>query len=247
VGGGAKGSIEVEAFRRHVEAVARGRDGVRGFNWLDDRPTADIGDDVWALFTFDDGYRDNFEFAAPILEDAGMRAVFFVTSGFVEGEVDITRNFRYYHGLEAMSWDNVHELGSRGHAIGLHGHKHVSLRRLNQGDVRREIERSIDLLRERTAFSTDLFALPFGQPEDWPDVGAFSWRDFGIRHIFTTENRRADLGRIDSTTPSAVWIPRISVDPDDDVRLLVAKIHGRSDYAAYVQRARGYYRRWRNS
>jgi peptidoglycan/xylan/chitin deacetylase (PgdA/CDA1 family) len=34
--------------------------------------------------TFDDGYRDNYEIAAPILEAAGVRATFFVTTGFVE-------------------------------------------------------------------------------------------------------------------------------------------------------------------
>ncbi len=34
--------------------------------------------------TFDDGYRDNFEIAAPILEAAGVRATFFVTTGFVQ-------------------------------------------------------------------------------------------------------------------------------------------------------------------
>ena len=34
--------------------------------------------------TFDDGYWDNFEIAAPILEQHGVRATFFVTSGFLQ-------------------------------------------------------------------------------------------------------------------------------------------------------------------
>jgi peptidoglycan/xylan/chitin deacetylase (PgdA/CDA1 family) len=34
--------------------------------------------------TFDDGYADNFEVAAPILEVHGLRGTFFITSGFVE-------------------------------------------------------------------------------------------------------------------------------------------------------------------
>ena len=35
--------------------------------------------------TFDDGYADNARIAAPLLEEAGLRATFFVTTGFVGG------------------------------------------------------------------------------------------------------------------------------------------------------------------
>ncbi len=36
--------------------------------------------------TFDDGYRDNAEIAAPLLEGAGLEATFFVTTGFIDGK-----------------------------------------------------------------------------------------------------------------------------------------------------------------
>lgn len=39
-----------------------------------------------ACVTFDDGYRDNFRYAAPALEACGLRGTFFVTTGFVEGQ-----------------------------------------------------------------------------------------------------------------------------------------------------------------
>lgn len=40
-----------------------------------------------ACVTFDDGYRDNFTYASPILKAHGFRATFYVTTGFVEGAV----------------------------------------------------------------------------------------------------------------------------------------------------------------
>src|SRR5207245_2235433 len=38
-----------------------------------------------ALIAFDDGYRDNFDLALPILADLGAPAAFFLTSGFIGG------------------------------------------------------------------------------------------------------------------------------------------------------------------
>ncbi len=40
-----------------------------------------------AILSFDDGYRDNFTIALPILERHGMRAVFFVATGYLEGDM----------------------------------------------------------------------------------------------------------------------------------------------------------------
>ncbi len=39
------------------------------------------------LVTFDDGYRDNFELAFPVLRALGVRATFFVTTGFLDDRV----------------------------------------------------------------------------------------------------------------------------------------------------------------
>lgn len=77
--------IHPQLFTRHLESMARVyrlvslREAVEGF--LAGRGWPERG----LAITFDDGYANNLEVAAPILRRLGVPATFFVTAGFVEG------------------------------------------------------------------------------------------------------------------------------------------------------------------
>jgi peptidoglycan/xylan/chitin deacetylase (PgdA/CDA1 family) len=74
-------SATVEEFERQVAHLARDCEVIG----LDDAPAAlraRRGRRV--LVTFDDGYRDNFELAFPVLRAAGLPAAFFLTTGFLD-------------------------------------------------------------------------------------------------------------------------------------------------------------------
>ncbi len=49
--------------------------------WMAGEPLPDCA----AAITFDDGYANNADIAAPLLQSAGLPATFFVTSGFIDG------------------------------------------------------------------------------------------------------------------------------------------------------------------
>ena len=74
-------SATAEGFERHVEHLARGCDVIG----LNDVPAA-LGTRRGrrVLVTFDDGYRDNFELAFPVLRAAGVPAAFFLATGFLD-------------------------------------------------------------------------------------------------------------------------------------------------------------------
>jgi peptidoglycan/xylan/chitin deacetylase (PgdA/CDA1 family) len=113
--------------------------------------------------TFDDGYRDNVTVAAPILQELGLPACFFVTTGFVGSTVTPWWDQRQGIDSEWMSWAEVRALRCSGFEIGAHTRTHVDLCKAEGADAVSEIRGSrLDLERELREPIT-LFSYPFGR------------------------------------------------------------------------------------
>ncbi|HMN28169.1 MAG TPA: polysaccharide deacetylase family protein, partial [Caldilineaceae bacterium] len=69
------------------------------------------------ILTFDDGYRDNYENAFPLLVAHEMKATFFIVTDFIDAQRP-----------EYLSWEMVRAMYAAGMSIESHGRNHVSLR-----------------------------------------------------------------------------------------------------------------------
>lgn len=76
--------IPTEVFRAQVQWLANHCHIMPVNKALIELEAGNTLDRPLVAITFDDGYVDNFEVAAPILEEHGLHATFFITSGFVE-------------------------------------------------------------------------------------------------------------------------------------------------------------------
>ena len=116
------------------------------------------------ILTFDDGYLDNFEYAAPILEDLGFRATIFCLSACL-GSLSAWTDDPLWRGIPLMAAEEIRELSERGFEIGSHTRSHCDLGRTSREDplrVRREIFDSRTELEDILGKPVSAFCYPYG-------------------------------------------------------------------------------------
>ena len=241
VGGSARGSQSTASFREQVGWLSRHAATFPVLSLREAFSDAETEGCTPVLFTFDDGYRDNAEIAAPTLEEFGYRAIFFVSTAFISGDRGIVARFRNYAGLPNMTWDQLGQLSERGHEIGLHGHVHPNYARLSFEEAREDIERSLECIRSQIGVMPTRFAYPFGQPHHTRSDLEPIFERLRIEHAFTTLHKRADARALENQEGLRFAIPRLRVDPADSTKIFVEKLQGIWDWVALVQSARS---RW---
>lgn len=112
--------------------------------------------------TFDDGYLDNFEVAAPILLKLGLPATFFVATGFIGSKIIPFWDELLQPQPGWMTWDQLRSLADQGFEFGCHTDTHIDMGSADEQTVRTELELSTQKLRQELGVSADLFAYPFG-------------------------------------------------------------------------------------
>ena len=131
--------------------------------------------------TFDDGYRDNYESAAPILRSFGLPATFFIVSDFIESDIVPWWDRECDPPPKWMSWSQVRRLHEDGFAIGAHTRTHVDLGEVTGPRAESEISDSRRMIEARLGAPVDLFAYPYGRAENLTESNRELVRASGFR------------------------------------------------------------------
>jgi len=163
------------------------------------------------LLTFDDGFASNYHVAAPILEAAGTRGVFFVNPGFcaydratAERALRILARPRGRKVTDEdwllMTPEQIADLTRRGHTIGNHTLTHANLRLTPPAELDRQIVRSAELLAGWCGKPAEAFAWTF----TWDAISRAAWARVLERHryCFAACPGVTDT-RVDS--PALIW------------------------------------------
>ncbi len=104
------------------------------------------------ILTFDDGYRDNYENAFPLLVEHQMRATFFVVTDFI----DEARP-------EYLAWDMAREMLAAGMSIESHSRNHATLRKRDNDYLIWQILGSLETLEYELGVRPRFISYPAGE------------------------------------------------------------------------------------
>jgi len=103
------------------------------------------------VVTFDDGYRDVYRYASPVIERFGMHATSYVITERISGA---DRSF--------LSWKQVRRFEERGVEIGSHTVSHAALTSLSDAGALDELVRSRKQLERKLDHRVTWLAYPYG-------------------------------------------------------------------------------------
>ncbi|MDD5731274.1 MAG: polysaccharide deacetylase family protein [Patescibacteria group bacterium] len=122
------------------------------------------------LITIDDGYRDFFENAAPVLNRYNMKATIFIITNSVGSPA-------------YMDWDQIRLLSDQGFEFGSHSLTHPNLKLLSDVRLNDEVKKSKEKLEQELGRAVNFFCYPTGAFDTRVESAV---RAAGYRGAFTT-------------------------------------------------------------
>ncbi|MCZ2147206.1 MAG: polysaccharide deacetylase family protein [Bryobacterales bacterium] len=180
------------------------------------------------VITFDDGYRDFYTHAFPVLAELGFTATVFLPTA------SIGDTARSLHQTQCLTWSQVVELHKAGIHFGSHTVSHPQLKLMDAKTVEYEVRCSKEAIQDRLGYPVPSFAYPYAFPE--------TDRLFlqGLRGLLVQTGYENGVCTIIGTadrTSDRFFLERLPMNTYDDTGFLRAKLDGAYDWMHTFQYA----------
>lgn len=180
-GANSKYAVSKENFEKHMDYIKRHFSAVSLDMILEtSEGKPNVTTDAVAI-TFDDGFKDNFFNAFPVLKKYQLRATIFLISGWIMLKKDMLNREE----IKLMERDGID--------FGSHTVNHQILSSLDINAANDEICRSKAELEDLLKKEMRYFAYPYGKKRHYTEEVKDKVKQAGYKAAFTTENREIDM------------------------------------------------------
>jgi len=182
--------------------------------------------DRHVVITFDDGFRDFYTQAFPVLSRYGFSATVFLPTAFIK---EAAANFK---GGDCLTWTQARELKGVGVLFGSHTVSHPQLTTVKSRQLEMEVQESKRVIEDKLGCPVESFAYPYAFPET---DRTFKRR---LRTLLEEAGYVNGVSTIIGTAGSGAdrfFLPRLPVNSWDDLPLFRAKLEAGYDWLHLVQ------------
>lgn len=176
--------------------------------------------------TFDDGFRDFYTAAWPVLKQHRFSASMYLPTRYIQIERQT------FLDRQCMTWTEVRELQRAGIRFGSHTVNHPKLYNLSWSDIEKELSQSKQQIENELGGTVSSIAYPFAFPQEddafTVKLSAMIYR-CGYASCATTVIGRMGQG------DNPFWVRRLPVNQCDDRALFIAKLRGEYDWLGQAQ------------
>lgn len=175
----------------------------------------------WIVLTFDDGYKDNYTNAFPILKKYGFKSVIYLLGTLKYNKWDVDNPENPERVFPLMDDNEILEMQEYGIEFGGHSMTHSKMSKLEKKVAHEEIKESKSILEKKLGKKMNCFAYPYGD------------RDSGVRKFVKEEGYEfavaTDSGDI-SFQEDLYNIRRIGIFPTNGLRSFKRKTSGKYNF-----------------
>lgn len=194
-----------EVFDKHLEFISRNRDSIE--------------------ITFDDGYKNNFEHALPLLKKYNLGATIFLITDFIDGKIPSMALAGKRFDTPSLTWGEVRSMNEAGIKFGSHSKTHAILAKMTKKEVEDELIGSKKRIEGMLGCRIDRFSYPFGHRGSFNGLTREALMNAGFKYAYT------NIMGIDSSRPEDTFmLRRIRIYREDNLLKLKMKIKGAYDW-----------------
>jgi peptidoglycan/xylan/chitin deacetylase (PgdA/CDA1 family) len=178
------------------------------------------------IITFDDGFRDFYTNAQPILAKYGFTAIVYLPTAYIQ---KTTTSFK---GLDCLTWNEVRELSRAGVLFGSHTVTHPVLKEVAHDQLEAELRDSKATIENELGLAIDSFAYPYAYPQQNRE---FVQR---LRSVLIDAGYQNGVSTIIGSThgiEDRFCLKRLPANSWDDPTFFAAKLDGDYDWLGNVQ------------